>query len=350
MKLNDLCDVFRTAGFPGVQELAHPDHDLVFEARRRVEVAVTDDEFLADCITYELMLIEAKTLRQGLVPFFTMSDLGIRFAFGYWAPGATAGPHEHTAWTISAVCRNYLEVTTYNRTESYEQRRLIPKNHFQAPAGKVGYIAEPCIHEPRNTSRDWSLSLHITSPRDGESPGDYEPSALPGLRLRQRRVGSGRRTLPYDYVVNARRTNHYMHLLARTVASMSVPQVPELFDRLVALGSPTTQEFAQRARPACGPREPLESDGILVRSHRDLVLTSRRVGDMVAVVAETPNGPVDDLFVDELAADALRFATRKTTFSVAELPGDLSDEERTAIADALVEAGLFTRERRTQHA
>jgi hypothetical protein len=83
------------------------------------------------------------------------------------------------------------------------------------------------------------------------------------------------------------------------------------------------------------------SAGVLVRAHPDLALSARRVADMVALAVDTPRGLVEELFVSELAADAMEFVTRRTEFAVAELPGDLSDEERTAIADTLVESGLF---------
>jgi hypothetical protein len=79
-------------------------------------------------------------------------------AFGYWLLGGTPGPRKHTAWTITAVCRNELEVIT--RQESYRRRKLVQKNRFEAPAGRVGYIHEPSIHQPRNISSEWSLSLH----------------------------------------------------------------------------------------------------------------------------------------------------------------------------------------------
>src|SRR5262249_13875010 len=110
----------------------------------------------------------------GLVPFFTMPRTGIRFALGYWPPGGSPGAHEHTAWTITAVCRNQLDVLTFDRLRSYETRTLVPKNRFNAQAGQVGYIYEPCLHEPKNNSQDWSLSLHIVSPWDGRPAGDFE--------------------------------------------------------------------------------------------------------------------------------------------------------------------------------
>src|SRR5262249_52087689 len=172
-------------------EQTHPDRALILAARSGVEAAVVDDEFLADCIALELKLIESNRPRRGLVPFLTMPDLGIRLAFGYWAPGNSAGAHEHTAWTITAVCRNELEVLTYNREESYRKRGLVPKNRFHATAGRVGFIFEPSIHAPRNISGEWSLSFHVTSPRDGEPAGDYEQEALPSLNSRRRLSSAG---------------------------------------------------------------------------------------------------------------------------------------------------------------
>jgi predicted metal-dependent enzyme (double-stranded beta helix superfamily) len=172
VKLHDLCAAFEALSFPTDGDRAHPDRALVVAARASVEDAVVDDEFLADCFSTELRLIENNCLRRELTPFFTIPALGVRMAFGYWPPGGTPGPHEHTAWTIIAVCRNELEVLTYHRDESYRRGELVPKNRFSASAGRVGYIFDPCIHEPRNTSRDWSLSLHVSSPRDGEPPAD----------------------------------------------------------------------------------------------------------------------------------------------------------------------------------
>jgi hypothetical protein len=338
MRLDDLCQELGRVGFPSLGERAHPDRELVLAARSSVERAVADDGFLADCIDAELRLIESRRLRRGLVPFLTMTDLGIGFAFGYWAPGDRAGAHEHTAWTISAVCRNHLEVLTFHRAASYHQRRLVPKNLFPAPAGKVGYIAEPCIHEPRNTSGDWSLSLHVTSPLDGEPPGDFE-GPLPGLRTRPAPLPA-LPAHPYAGVASARRRNRCVHQLARVLLPMRAAAAPGLVERCVALGSPVTTELVARARglPA---RSVKPSARVLVRAHPDLGLDTRRAGGMVALVAETPNGPVEDFMVNDVAQAAMAFVAREQAFSVADLPGDLSSAEKAAIADALVDSGLF---------
>lgn len=103
----------------------------------------------------------------------------------------------------------------------------MPKGRLEALTGNVGYVAGPCIHAPKNTTRDWSLSLHVISPRDGERLGDDETVSLPGLSLPRRRPGFGR-NVPYQFVANARRRNHRIHLLARIVASMRVLQKEKL--------------------------------------------------------------------------------------------------------------------------
>ena len=342
MRLDDLCDGIRGLGFPTLGEREHPDRELVLEARTRVGEAVVDDGFLADCISRELDLIGTGRARWGLVPFFTLPDLGIRLAFGYWAPGDRAGPHEHTAWTISAVCRNELEVLTFNRVESYQQRRLVPKNHFPAPAGKVGYIAEPCIHEPRNTSTDWSLSLHVTSPRDGEPVGDFD-GPLPGLRSRRSLVPAGP-AHPYASIAAARRRNRCVHQLARVLLAMNEAHAPGLVDRCRALGSPMTTNLVDRVRGEPAPARP-SSEYVLVRTHRELALGTRRVDGMVALVAETPKGPVEDFFINDVAGEAMAFVAEEPVFAAAEMPGDLSEEEQTMVADALVDSGLFCRRR-----
>jgi hypothetical protein len=341
MTLGDLLDRFQALRFPAAGERTHPDGALIVAARSAVEAAVADDEFLADCIGWELTLIESGRPRSGLVPFFTMPDLGIRFAFGYWAPGQSAGAHEHTAWTITAVCRNELDVLTYHREATYRTRELVPKNRFHAPAGRVGTICEPCIHEPRNISADWSLSFHVTSPRDGERPDDgWEP---PPVLRSKRRPSAAVRGHPYARVVEARRRNRCVHQLARVVAAMNVERTPELLDRCSAIGSIATRDFVDRALRRPGPQAGPGLRTLLVRSHERLDLLCRRDGDMVAIEVDTPSGPVEQFALDECAHEAMAFIAREASFELAAIPGDWSEEERAAIAAALEETGLFRR-------
>jgi hypothetical protein len=337
MKLEDLCDAFRR--FPAAEERAHPERGLVLVGRSAVEAAVIDDEFLADCISAELRLFELGRRRRGLASFFTIPELGIRFAFGYWKPGQSAPPHEHAGWTITAVGRNELEILTYDRPESYRRRQLVSKNRFQAPAGTVGFIFEPCIHQPRNTSQEWSLSLHVIGPRDRERPGD-QPEDLPALNM-----ATGRSALEddpaYATVLAARQRIRLVHQLARIVASMNVPQAPALLAKCYRLGSSATRELINRMPQSV--RHFPEERPLLARVSKDLTISCRCAGDMVALDVETFNGPIEELAINDVAREAMVFAAKEPLFDVRALPGNLSDEEREAIARALEDTGLFVR-------
>ncbi|MFT3775183.1 MAG: hypothetical protein QM820_58290 [Minicystis sp.] len=339
MKIDDLCETFHALRFPSLAARAHPDREAVLGARARVGTAVADDTFLADCIAWELRLIEGERLRRGLTPFFTVPDLGIHLALGYWAPGMRPGPHEHTAWTITAVCRNQLEVLTYDREASYQQQSLVPKNCFQAPAGKVGFIYEPCIHDPRNLSDDWSLSLHVISPRDGERPADH-PEPLPILDVASG-LPEGDDAHPFTHVMIARQRHRYVHQLARVLSTMTVAEAPALLARCFDLGTSATRRLIGRAAREDAARTPWR----LARTHDGLVLGHRRRDDMVALDVETPRGPRQAFVTGAAAREAIAFVTKEPSFDVDALPGPLSGDERAALAEALEQTGVFTRAR-----
>jgi hypothetical protein len=258
MRVDDLCEAFRGSEFPAQGVDAHPDRASVKTARSAVESAVIDEEFLVDCMRRELRLIEANTPRRGLTPFFIIPDFGIRIAFGYWPPGATPGAHEHTAWTITAVCRNRLEVLTYDREESYKRQELVPRNRFNAGAGRVGYIYEPSIHKPKNISTAWSMSLHVSSPRDGQPLADddrpfpaFTDDDLPssgGARLTGRFPAAleDDRDDPQLIATLARRQRGRVRGLTRVLAEIDMPGVPELLARCFVLADPATRDFIAR--------------------------------------------------------------------------------------------------------
>lgn len=330
MKLDDVLEGIESIEFPVAGERAHPERDAVLAARAAVQAAVVDDEFLADCIAHELKLVARNEFRRGLVPFLTVPALGIRFAFGYWPPGGTPGPHEHTAWTITAVCRNELEVHTYDREESYRRRELVPKNCFPAEAGRVGYIYEPSIHAPVNTSEDWSLSLHVTSPRDGEPMEECGP--VSGMRAARRPMPPP--SHPYASAIAARLRAERVHQLARVLSAMTVATAPVLLAECAALGSHSTRKLAAQSH---------RSSYVLRRTHPDLAMSHQIFDDMVALMVETQDEPVDELAVDVIATEAIAYAARTPMFDVRELPGRITDEERTFIGEALEDTGLFTK-------
>jgi hypothetical protein len=341
VKLDGLCDRLEGYAFPAEQVRERPDKDIVLAARAAMTEAVRDDEFLVDCLGYELTLLERPSRRrQNLVPFFTLPGSGVRFAFGYWPPGSNAGAHEHTDWTITSVCRNQLMVQTFDRDESYRHQTLVPKNLFDAHAGEVGFIYEPCIHDPRNPTDKWSLSMHVSSPHDGQTLADQE-QCLPILEeFASRRVsGFG---APYDKVIATRYGQLKLRAIARFLGQIDAVPVAHLLERCVEQGSSVTRRFIDGLG-----RSDLENAGsptvrTLVRSHEELALNYRETGDAVALGVETERGWVEELTVSRVAREAIAFCVGAPQFDVQELPGRLTDDERCAIAEALEETGLFT--------
>jgi hypothetical protein len=340
VNLTAFCDLFSSLGFPSVSDSDHPSRRAVQDVKSQLGPRLTDDQFLLDCVGRELDLIERTvSIRRGLVPFHTIEELGIRFALGHWAPGSGPGPHEHTAWTITAVCNNELNVTTYDYVASYDQGKLVAKNHFQATAGKAGFIYEAGIHAPRNNSLEWSLSLHITSPRDGERPpGFSEP--LPAL-LGMSGSPRARADHPYSFVQAARQRLRYVDHLARFVASLNPRLGLQLLSKCSALGSSETRLWIARAVGNSGNGNP--TSWRLERTHQSLSLSSSRNGDMIGVMVNTEAGRIEELAVGALASEAVAFVVEELSFDVRSIPGNLSEHERATFAFALEETGLFRR-------
>jgi hypothetical protein len=320
-------------GFPTLDEKVDPARDAVLAARARIGEAVINDEFIVDCIGHELTRLELGQLAPGLVPFLVLPRTGIRVAFGYWPPSSGAGAHEHTAWTITAVCRNQLEVFTYDRLESYRRKALVAKHRFEAPAGRTGFIYEPCIHDPRNTSDAWSLSLHVTSPQDGRlTPGFEEPLAC--LRGPGDEPASAH---PYMRVSTIRRQRRFVHQLAQILIASEAPDAAHALERCRRLGLPVTRR--QIARRTGNDEVP----HVLRRVDLSLELRARRVAGVAVLGCETERGLADELEVDELAYAAVARAAEQPELDIETLPGGLTPGERRELGDALESTGLFQR-------
>jgi hypothetical protein len=124
---------------------------------------------------------------------------------------------------------------------------------------------------------------------------------------------------------------------------MDVPQAPNLLTQCFRLASSATRRLIDQIVPRSGHRDTFESQWLLARTHKDLVLSHRDADDMVALDVETPNGTVEEFVISDEASDAIAFIAKEQVFDVRALPGNLSREEQTAIADLLEETGLFTR-------
>lgn len=343
MNFEDLCERFETLDFPSADEKSHPDEAIVRAARADVTDAVNSDDFLTECLGNELILIKSNIFRQGLVPFSTLPRLGIGFAFGYWPPGGSPGPHEHTAWTITAVCRNELEVSTFDRNETLRQGQLIPKNRFRAQSGMVGFIHSPCIHAPKNISHDWSLSFHVISPLDGEPLNDrtteiFGLNPLHPLPLEHTQH-------PYRNVRLARQQSRHLHQVGNTLSTISTPKAHKLLVDCYKFSTTSSQRDLKVKSPHILDNEELCPLSVLERIHPKLILDFNHRNGTVNLGAYSASGFEKEFSVSDFALGAIEFITEKASFDVRELPGTLKDEERQRIGEILEDRGLYKRVR-----
>jgi hypothetical protein len=335
MRLDELCATFASLDFPRLEEVPLPARDSVLELRARVQDALAGDDFLLDCIDHELEHLARGRLRIGLQPFFTEPHSGTSFSFVYWRPGETTGPHEHTTWSISAVCHNRLDVETFDREQSYRRRALVPKNIFKAGAGEVGYMYGPAIHSPINTSDEWSMSVHVNGARDGLPVGDTEP--LPMLVTRGR-FEPGAAIPAIFWIARERARRHEADLLARILCSRPSPQSRALLARCARFTSSAMTRTLASTLP-----EVAQGTMRLERVHPDASFTVEHEGSQCRVVVAAPAGPTEVFRINDLAHAALLFASSNPVFDVGAMPGDLTREEQVAIADMLGDIGLFRR-------
>jgi len=114
--------------------LNHPEPGIVREARSALEDAIEVELFLFDCLEREMERVQSGQLRGGLTPVHSLRSEGIQIAFGYWGPGATPGPYEQTAWTVTSVCKNAIDVAVFDRDASYREGRLVKSDRIHARA------------------------------------------------------------------------------------------------------------------------------------------------------------------------------------------------------------------------
>lgn len=296
-----------------------------------VRVAVTDPEVLCDCVELELQLLRNKGDGSSLVPFIGVPSIRAGLAFGYWPPSAATGPHEHTAWTITAVIRNKLDVWVYDWAKSYDCGTLVESRIVNAVSPDVGYICSPTIHDVRNSTSGWSIALHVVSDHDGQRPADYPKSIL----------GRSSETFgddPYRSVNSARLRRAKVFQMAEVLrGSVANPAAfHEWFeDFMVGATSARICRLLglDKARDA-----PLRR---LRRIHPDLRLSVDQVGPRVRLWAHSGHHAHPQIDVTAEFADPLSCIAEQLEFDVESLPGNLTISERQAFARALEDACLF---------
>jgi hypothetical protein len=243
MRFAELVSLMRSLdlGDPGFPR--RPSRDSVRAVQSAVGAGLATEEFSLDCIELELDAALGARQRPGapanIRPFHGIPDRGIFFRLFYWPPGKDAPPHEHTSWTVTGVFHRALTVTTYDWETAVKERRLQPKNVFQAERGRVGHIYEPCIHRPSNPTDRLAVSLHIFNSNDGP---DLEARVGPieGLATDM----SPRRwpTAPaaFERAVATWR-ERLLLMLADVLSRFRSPRAADLLVRLTERGTPLVQ-------------------------------------------------------------------------------------------------------------
>lgn len=300
-------------------------------ARDLARVAVSDPQVLCECAELELQLLRSKGDGPNLVPFICNPSIRAGLAFGYWSPFGATGPHEHTAWTITALIRNKLDVFVYDWATSYESGALVESRIVNTVSPDVGYICSPTIHDVRNNTSRWSLALHFLSDHDGERPVNYPKSIFRSL---SKTVGDD----PYRSVSSARMRRAKAVLMAEVLqGSVANPAIfGEWFDEFMV--GATSARISTLLRLDKAPDVPLRR---LRRIHPDLRLSVDQVGPRVRLWAYSDHGAHAQIDVTAEFADPLFFVVEQLEFDVESLPGNLSIAERQALARALEDSCLF---------
>jgi predicted metal-dependent enzyme (double-stranded beta helix superfamily) len=138
-----------------------PPRDDVRAVQDALTAMLAVEDFYLDCIDLEAEATASATPERPFPPFYRLNELDLQFRMFYWWPGKAAPPHEHTAWTVTAVFYNTLDVTTFDWNVAFREQRLQPKNRFTGVQGMAGHIYDRCIHRPANLTEKLSTSIHI---------------------------------------------------------------------------------------------------------------------------------------------------------------------------------------------
>jgi hypothetical protein len=143
-----------------------PARDDVRTVQDALTAMLADEDFYLDCVDLEAETTASGTPERPFAPLYRLNDLDLHFRMFYWWPGKAAPPHEHTAWTVTAVFYNTLEITTFDWDVAFREQRLKPKNRFTGEQGMAGHIYDRCIHRPANLTEKLSTSIHIFNAAD----------------------------------------------------------------------------------------------------------------------------------------------------------------------------------------
>nr|CAI43945.1 hypothetical protein [Sorangium cellulosum] len=315
--------------FPPEGDRRRPPRDHVRALEAALRAGLADDELPLELLALE---IERRDGAPDLAPFHVIPGVGVRVAFAYWAPGRAAGAHEHTDWTVTAVFHNALDVATFDWDATVRARRLVPKSLFSAGVGRVGHIYEPCIHDPRNPTPRWSISLHLLGPHDGPVL-EAQVGPIDGL------TGAAPPPAPEDALSEALHAHARERVRRAQIDALERrgPRAAALLARLHARGDAGTK---RRAARALGRTEDLDAQTALARRWPGVDLDVASSAGRAELLARAGERAQVLLRVDAWAAPALRALAAARELRPRDIPG-LAEAEQLALARALVDHGTF---------
>lgn len=296
-----------------------------------VRAAVTNPEVMCECVELELKLLRTISGGYNLAPFLRFPSIQAGLAFGFWPPLAATGPHEHTAWTITALVHNKLDILVYDWAKSYAGGTLVGTRVVNAVSPDVGYISAPTIHDVRNSTSDWSIALHVLSDHDGKRPDNYPNSFF-------ERPPDAPSDDPYRLVDFARLRRARAVQMAKIIQqSVANPATFDTWFKDFMVGTTSTR-IGKILRMERTPNAPLRR---LRKIHPALRLSVENIGVQVRLSAHSHHGAHPQIDVNAEFADALSFVAGEFELDVESLPGDLGSFDRQALARALEDSCLF---------
>jgi hypothetical protein len=269
-----------------------------------------------------------------LAPFYKHPQSCVQVALAYWPPGYAAGAHEHSDWTVTAVFHNRLEVTTYDWDIARAERRLAQRHVFPALRGRVGRIYQHGIHDPRNPTSDWSISLHVFAPEQRPKLED-DVGPIPGLSRTNAPAALDVEPAVAEILEAAYRQGVRRARVAALGAFTDGPRVAAL---LAAIGAPTA--LAQ----------PLTRASVLARAWPAEAALDVRVQGEHAELTIGRLAPRPILRTQRIAEPALRFMAEQQEFALGDVPGGFALEDLRDLADHMLVWGALQVADRSQNA
>jgi predicted metal-dependent enzyme (double-stranded beta helix superfamily) len=80
-----------------------------------------------------------------------------------WLPGQRTPIHDHVSWCVVGVYRGLEDETRFRLVERNGERRLLPVDRVQAPAGHVEALVPPAenIHSVAAVGNRKTISIHV---------------------------------------------------------------------------------------------------------------------------------------------------------------------------------------------